>query len=85
MANVFVYGGVAIAAGGPANRQTPNLAKASFDLAFRISFFYLSVLLLLTSIQLLLTNTKHIGCISKLGLKPNFKLSLKFSFKPKSN
>jgi len=34
MANVFVYSGVAIAAGAPANRRTLNLA--------RISFFYLS-------------------------------------------
>jgi len=44
MANVFVYGGVAIAAGAPANRQTPNLA--------RISFIYLSVPELFTGIKL---------------------------------
>jgi len=34
MASVFVYGGVAVAAGAPARRWAPILA--------RISFFYLS-------------------------------------------
>jgi len=50
MANVFLYAGRtnAIAIGAPAKRRTPNLAG--------ISFFYLSVLGLFTSIKLLFTN-----------------------------
>jgi len=76
MAN-FVYGGVAIAAGAPANCRTLNLACASF--------FYLSVLKLFTSIKLLFAN-KHkanrlhflsMAVDPKLGLKPGFKLSFK--------
>jgi len=48
MADVFVYAGVAIVTGVPANHQTPNLA--------RFSVFYLSVLGLFISIKLLFTN-----------------------------
>jgi len=44
MVNVFVCGGVAVVAGAPGNRWTPNLAC--------ISFFYLSGLALFTNIKL---------------------------------
>jgi len=55
MADVFVYSGVAIAAGTAANRWPPNLA--------RISFFYLSVPGLFPGIKYYLrTNTKRISC-----------------------
>jgi len=70
MANVFVYGGVAIAAGAPANRRTLILV--------RISFFYLSVFGLFTSTKLLFTNKYKASRLQffntavgpKLGLKP---------------
>jgi len=48
MANVFVYGGIAEAAGALVNHRTPNLAC--------ISFIYLSVFRLFISIKLLFTN-----------------------------
>jgi len=53
MVNVFVYGGVAIMVGTPADHRILNLA--------RISFFYLLVFGLFTSIKLLFTNNYEVN------------------------
>jgi len=78
MVNVFVYGGVAIAAGAAANHRTPNLA--------RTLFFYLSVPGLLISIKLLFTNEyKLANRLHSLNMAVGPKPSLKVCFKLKSN
>jgi len=68
MANVFVYGGVAIAAGTPANCRAPNLS--------RISFFYRSVLGLFTSIKLIFTNKHKANRLHFLQMADRPKLAL---------